>query len=737
MTFSLDHTRRGASFRLRGALLAAVPATALAALLTAVAALPAGAQTTRIDTLPGQFDFGKMWTYEYAPGDYFTETYGFNADQAWFDRVRLSVLRVPGCSASFVSPNGLVATNHHCIRGRIPGVAREGENLLDDGFYARTAADERQIPNYYADRLLAAVDVTDEVAEASDLADDSGARRAARDAAIARVRERLAGEYGAALPGSGVHVEVRALYHGGRYSAYVFRRFTDVRLVAAAELQVGFFGGDPDNFTYPRYALDFAFLRVYDNDGTPFRSDHHLGWSLDGVGQGDAVFVVGNPGPTSRLLTMAQLEVARDVVTPVTVRAFTHRLNAMRAFYDADPVTGEAMNLRNTMFSFSNTLKANIGRLNALETSEIWTRKRLLEQAFRDSIRWDAGLRDRYMNVFDEMADVQAARADLGDRYGAFRLIRSTIGSPALLRRALLAAELEDTRAAGRSAAEDSLADRLADIPDLPPELERAMLEVQLEEFRRYLGEGSGIVRAALSDTTPAEAAAALLSASTLSNQAGTRAALESEGLEQDAAVRLAREILPVLDAFDREWSRLSSEEQELAAELGRARFEVYGTAVPPDATSSPRISDGRVLPYEYNGTVAPVYTTFYGMYDHYYSYGPGTDWDLPADWLPPPPELDLATPLNFISTADTYGGNSGSPAITADLEIVGLNFDRNIEGLSRDFIYLPEQGRNVMVDVRAITEALDVVYDADRIVQELVTGQLVADEADAVESVR
>ncbi len=695
-------------------------------------AAPLAAQTTEIDTIPGRFDFGKMWTYEYAPSDYFSETYDFDADAAWFDRVRLSVLRVPGCSASFVSPNGLVATNHHCVRGRIPSVAVEGEALLDDGFYARTLEEERRIPGYYADRLLAAVDVSDEVLEAVDMMDGPEERRAARDAAIARIRERLAREYG-----SDVHVEVRALYHGGRYSAYVFRRFTDVRLVMAVELQLGFFGGDPDNFTYPRYALDFAFLRVYDNDGQPFRSEPHLGWSLEGVSEGSAVFVVGNPGPTSRLLTMAQLEVMRDVVTPVTVRALGDRLEAMRSFYEANPEAGEAMDLRNTMFGFSNSLKAYTGRLEALRTPEIWTRKRLSQRSFRDAIMRDMGLADRYAPVFQEMVEVQAGKRALADRYGAFRLLGSSIGSPAVLRRALLAVQLLEARTEADATAADSLAARIAEIPDLPPALERAMLVLQLRDFQRYLGEDHEITRAALRGATPEAAATALIQGSRLASQASAAQGVGRRGIEGDPAVRVARAARPALLEFGEEWGRLSAAEDELAGTLGRARFDVYGTDVPPDATSSPRITDGLVLPYEYNGTLAPVYTTFFGLYDHYHSYGPGSDWSLPARWLPAPVGLDLETPLNFISTSDTYGGNSGSPAITPDARMVGLNFDRNVEGLSRDFIYLPEQGRNIMVDVRAITEALDDVYDADRIVEELITGRLVRDEAEADESIR
>ncbi len=692
---------------------------------------PAAAQTADIDTIPGPYDFGKMWTYEYPPTEYFTRTYGFQADQAWFDRVRMSVLRIPGCSASFVSPNGLVATNHHCVRGRLQSVQREGESLLDNGFYAPTLDEERRIPGYYADRLIGVEDVSEEVLSAVDAAAGTEAKAAARDSAVARVQRRLQQEHG------DVHVEVRALYHGGRYSAYVFHRFTDVRLVAAVELQMGFFGGDADNFTYPRYALDFAFLRVYDDEGKPFQSEQHLGWSLEGVQEGSVVFVVGNPGPTSRLLTMAQLAFSRDVVTPYTVRALDDRLEAMHAFYDADPAAGEAMDLRNVMFGLSNSQKAYAGRLGALRTPEIMTRKRIAEERFLDSIAADPELSRQYGDVVERIASLQAEKRDLSAPYGAFRLFGSPRSSSATLLRALFAAQMLKAQAAGDAEQAAVLKRRAVEVEDLPEQLEHALLSLRLADFERYLGADDPLATQALGEMNPEEAATTLLEGSQLSDRGMTAALLESGKPSQDPAVQLAQAILPRFDAYQDAWRRLSDREDELAAELGRARFGVYGTSVPPDATSSPRITDGVVLPYEYNGTVAPVYTTFYGMYDHLWSYGRDSDWNLPDRWLPPPAGLDLNTPLDFISTADTYGGNSGSPAITPSVEMVGLNFDRNIEGLSRDFIYLPQRGRNIMVDVRAITEALDDVYDADRIVEELITGKLVRRESDANEDVR
>lgn len=675
---------------------------------------PAVGQTVEIDTIPGPLDFGKMWTFEDAPASYFGETYGFDASPEWFERVRLSVLRVPGCSASFVSADGLVATNHHCIRGRLPAVQRDGESLMDDGFYAAALDLERRIPNYHTDQLIAIEDVSDEVHAAVDAATTEDGRREARERAVAGVQDRLRSAHG------DVHVEVRALYHGGRYSAYVFRRFRDVRLVLAPELEVGFFGGDPDNFTYPRYALDFAFLRVYDDEGRPYRPERWLRWSLDGVSEGSAVFVVGNPGATSRLLTMSQLELSRDVVTPVSVQAMADRLAAMRTFHSAHRDRGEAMNLGNVMFSLSNSLKAFGGRLDALRTPEIMTRKRKSEEAFLAALAADATLDTRYGDVVDRVAALQIEKRGLADRYAAFRLLGSPTASSATLRRALTVAELAFAERAGDRTAVDGLRRRTREVVDQPVELEAALLRIRFEEMVRYLGPDHELTRAALGDGSPETAAAALLRESALARQATTATALEDPGLAADPAVRLAAVMLPVYVGYSMEWDRLSAAEAELAAELGRARFDVYGTSIAPDGTSSPRITDGVVLPYEYNGTLAPIHTTFFGMYDRHHAHAGHPDWALPAGWLPVPDGLDPGTPLNFVSTADTFGGNSGSPAITPALEIVGINFDRNIEGLSRDFIYLPERGRNIMVDVRAITASLRHVYGADRIVAEL-----------------
>jgi hypothetical protein len=690
------------------------------------AAAPVLAQpAASLDTVrAGRYDMGKMWTFEYAPKDYFSRTYGFTADDAWFQRARLAALRIPGCSAAFVSPHGLVVTNHHCVRDAVTRVATAGENLLDEGFFASELSGERRIPNFTADQLIAIEDVSAEVFGVTDAARDDAERQRLRRDVIGRIEQRLRQQHSGTFPAL---VQVTGLYHGGRYSAYVFRRFTDVRLVAAAELQLGFFGGDPDNFTYPRYALDFAFLRVYDDTGRPYRPEHHFTWSARGVSEGDAVFVIGNPGPTSRLTTMAQLDFFRDLLVPAQIALLQSRLTALRALYAADPALADRYDIRNRAFSLSNSLKAALGRLDALHQPFVLARRRDAERQLQDSINAKPELRQRYGDVIERIGAIQRRKTELGREYAAFLGFGGAAFWPATLRRAIGVQQLTAAVAAGAPAdSSAAIQRRLRAIGGNPPQLERDLLTAQLADLQRALGASDSIVIVALAGRAPADAAAALLAGSLAADSARFAAALAPEGMPaDDAAVRLGALLVRRQSAFAREFGRLDAEESELQVLLGRARFEIYGTTVPPDATSSPRITDGVVRGYEYNGTLAPPYTTFFGMYDRFRSFGPKSDWNLPARWAAPPAGLDLGTPLNFVSTADTYGGNSGSPAVTPQLELVGLNFDRNVEGLSRDYIYLPERGRNIMVDVRAIRAALDAVYGAQRIVVEITTGNV------------
>ncbi len=672
----------------------------------------------------GPLDNGKMWLFENPPVEYLAETYDFRPDEAWFERARLAALRLPGCSASFVSADGLIATNHHCARGAIVDVTRPGENFLDNGFTARTLDEERRAPGLYVDQLVGITDVTDRIESALAGTETDAERAEARRAAIEAVQQEMA-----AAGGEGINVQVVALYNGGQYSAYTFRRYDDLRLVAAPEEQLGFFGGDPDNFTYPRYALDFTFLRAYDADGRPLdTSAFYFPWSTEGTEPGDLIFVIGNPGSTDRGDTAAQLEWRRDVQVEGMLEYLNGRIAAVDAYLAATP-GDDAM--RNQRFSLSNAQKAYAGRKDALHNEIIMARRRDFEQQFRQAIDADADLRAEYGGLIDRMAEIQRGKRALGVEFGAFAGFTSSSYSSATLRRALLAVQLLGARQAGAEDAAADFAEKLRATADLPDAIERGYLAAQLRQLQRFLE--PGFVDPILAGRTPEATAEAILAGSALADSASTAAALDAGTLSaNDPAIALALAIAPRYADYQSGMAGLTEQENEVAGRLGRARFAVYGTAVPPDATFSPRFTDGVVRGYEYNGTVAPPYTTLFGLYDRNASFGQDSEWRLPDAWLPAPPALDRSTPLDFISTSDTIGGNSGSPAVDRDLRLVGLNFDRTIEGLSRDYIYFADRGRNVMVDARAVIEALDVVYDLDRVVQELRTGEIVETEAEA-----
>jgi hypothetical protein len=684
-----------------------------------LAACTAASLSAQSAVSPGRFDLGKMWTFEYAPSEYFSKTYGFAADSAWFARARLAALRIPGCSAAFVSENGLIITNHHCVRGSVNAISRPGEHLLDSGFVARTLADERRLPNMIADQLLAAVDISKEVNAAGDAAAEGAARDDARRAATAAAQNRLKAQY--ASPGDSIWVQVVGLYNGARASAYVFKRYTDVRLVVAAELGVANLGGDWDNFTFPRYALDFAVMRAYGADGQPVASPAHFAWGgVNGVKEGDVVFVIGNPGATRRLTTISQLEYQRDVALPYTEHFLSSHLAALKAFRDASNDERQRADAMVTMLSLSNSWKPIPGRLEGLRDANIMGRRSAIERDLVNAIQAKSELKSTYGKLFDRMTELQRQRTKSRTALTAFSMLVSPAASSSTLQAGYWAWRVQH----GPADSVPAFQQRLARVRPQVRDLERRYLAISLDDIATAYGAGHEFTRAALGGRTAAEAADAMLSATALTDTAGARRAAAGE-LAADPVMQLMNAIMPSVLAFELEQARINVEEAALSAQIGRVRFELYGSNIPPDGSSSPRIADGVVKGYEYNGTLAAPFTTFYGVYDRNRSHGAGSDWDLPYRWRVPPVGLDLGTPLNFVSTADSYGGNSGSPAVTKDLRIVGLNFDRNINALVRDYIYLPERGRNVMVDVRAIQEALAYVYRADRVVRELTTGRM------------
>jgi hypothetical protein len=660
----------------------------------------------------GRFDNGKMWTFEYPPLEYFAETYGFAPDSAWFRNARLGSLRLPNCTASFVSPAGLVLTNHHCARESVSQVSQEGETLLDDGFYAPTLGDERSVGDLYVDQLLMIVDVTGEVDAAPD---------ADRDSVTEQIGERIAAEYSGA---DSIVVEIISLWNGAKTSAYVFKRFTDIRLVLAPELMMGQFGGDPDNFTYPRYQLDMSFFRIYEDDA-PYEPDFYFPWSLESVAEGDAVFMIGNPGSTSRLQTVAELEFRRAVSDKATLDFITSRADVLQSFVNDFPEEAEELDLRNEVFSLQNSQKAFGGILNGLHDPVIMARRQDNETRFQAAIESDAALSASYGGLIDQLAEIQDQKLQYASELGAFLALGNEDYDAAIINRGILAFQFVNMQTGGAPAeALAELKSNLRAVGQQPLELQRRLLAARLEEIEHYFGENSEVARQILAGRTAEAAARAILEQSVLTDSAGAISAMEGGTLTgMDPAIQLIVAIVPRIGPFQGSFARLTEEEESLSRQLGRARFEVYGTTDPPDATFSLRIADGLVLPYEYNGTVAPIRTTYWGLYDHFYSYGADSDWDLPERWKTPPAEFDLSTPLNFVSTADIIGGNSGSPVINTDLELVGVVFDGNIESLPGDYIYLPEANRAVTVDAMGILEALEHIYRAERLVSELREG--------------
>ncbi|MEM1125768.1 MAG: S46 family peptidase [Bacteroidota bacterium] len=706
--------------------------------------------TAQLDTVQaGRFDQGKMWTFDTPPADYFTETYGFAPDDEWFDEARLAALRIPGCSASFVSPSGLMLTNHHCGRSYLSEVSQDGETLLDDGFYASTLADERRVESLYADQLIDLADVTDEVTAALEAAQTDAERAQALQDITATLEARFleAATEAAAetAPGATFEVEIISLYNGGRYSAYTFRRYTDVRLVLSPELAIGYYGGDPDNFTFPRYNLDMMLFRVYDDDGAPLSTPHYFQWADFGVRPGDATFVIGNPGSTFRLETVSQLDLRQGLTEEAVLSFYRSRIAALEQAFEA---TGDE-SLRNTIFSLSNGEKLYSGRLRAVNDPVLRARRVRAEENLRAELEADSVLAATYGPLFDQMAEVQTQRATFGNAYRSFLAFQpgGTFTAPTLGRAALALQYLNAVEGEAPAEQVDQLRTALLEYPTALPGADRFLLEARMQDIARAYGPDSELGQAALQGRTPEAAAAFLLEQSMLADPERLAEALAPAAeatdasapmptlalTREDPAIQVVAALLPELQAFQSAWGGLSAQERDLARRLGRARFEVYGTDVPPDATFSLRIADGVVEGYAYNGTVSPPYTTFFGLYERFHAHGGEAPWALPERWLEPPASFNLATPVNFVATADITGGNSGSPVVNRNLELVGLAFDGNIESLEGDFIYRPSVGaRSVMVDVRGMREALDHIYDADRLVLELATGTLVESETEA-----
>ena len=684
------------------------------------------------EVVPGQFDAGKMWTFDNPPVDYFRETYGVEVTTQWLDLASKAALRFgTGCSASFVSAHGLVMTNHHCARESITDVSRPGEALLDHGFYANGTEQERKVEDLYVDQLIQIEDVTERVQRNIPDYQNDEEEASARERSIESLEERMTSEVKAA--DSTHHVQIVSLYNGGLFSAYTFKRYEDVRLVMAPELMLGKFGGDADNFTYPRYSLDMAFFRVYDENGEPHQVEHFFKWSEEGVNEGDPVFVVGSPGSTSRLTTVSQLEYQRDHELPQQLEVLTSRMEILRAFIAEQPEEAEEFELRNQYYQLSNQVKSMQGQLEGLNDPLLMARKQAAEQLFQDAIDRDAGLGVRFGNLLTEIEAVQRSKEATARQSGALTYYGTSLGSR-ILTRALYgyAYTLFKQRGAPQETL-TSLREDVREIEDFPAEVEKQYIVARIQEMQKYLGANDPSVKRMLQGNTPEVMAQILVDSTALMDSTRLEQIFDEGYLSsKDVTVPVINALAPLYFTLGQQTESFEAREENLSAELALARFEVYGTDLPPDATFSLRLSDGVVQGYAYNGTKAPPVTTFYGLYDHFQTYGKGSDWDLPERWIIPPENFDLSTPLNLVSTNDITGGNSGSPLLNSNLEVVGLIFDGNIESLPNEYLFRNETARAISVDVRGIQEVLDDIYDADRIVLELTQGTLAETEEEA-----
>lgn len=699
-------------------------------LFSFVFSLNVAAQTeswVNLDTVKaGKFDTGKMWTFEYPPLEYFKTAYNFQPSQSWLEHVRMSALRFANyCSSSFVSEDGLVMTNHHCARQSITQVAKDGEDLHETGFIAKTLEDERPVPGLYVDQLVLFKDVTDEVIDAINKATTDEERAKFEDDIIKQIEDREA-------KATGLKVSITPLYNGGKFSLYGYKRYNDVRLVLAPEDQMGFFGGDPDNFTYPRFNLDFSFFRVYDENGKPLKTKDFFKWSEKGAAVGEPVFVVGNPGNTDRLNTVAQLEYARDYQYPRTISLLTTLSDMYKDMLKKDP--SRKAELEDRIFGFDNSLKSITGMLEGLRDPVLMQRKKDFEKTFRASVNADPKLREKYGDLWDKIADIRKQLSEITNQNFALSMNRFT--TPQYFFIADEVIKIAENLKLPENERDDlyvgdELNNTLASLipQDFDYEMNNALLAQKIETFQKYLGENDPLVKKFTGGKKGAEALKYVLDHSQITNlenikvliAKGPDAVLNSD----DPFIYFVLNSKDLSDKYSKKAKELNEVESAYSQQLGVALFKVYGTSIPPDATFTLRLADGVVEGYPYNGTYAQPFTTFYGMYDRYYGQGKVFPWSLPERWATPPAGLDLSTPFNFVSTNDIIGGNSGSPVINEKAEIVGLAFDGNIQSLPGSFIFTTEQNRTVSVHSMGMWEAIDKVYKLKRLSDELKNGKI------------
>ncbi|HJT65285.1 MAG TPA: S46 family peptidase [Pyrinomonadaceae bacterium] len=663
-----------------------------------------------------------MWPFNNIPRAEIKKKYGFDITDEWLNKVRLASVRFNnGGSGSFVSPNGLVLTNHHIVEDIVGEVSTPEKDLAKEGFLARTQAEEIKAPSLELNQLISIEDVTARVNGAVKPGATDAESFAARRAEISAIEAESA-------KATGLRSDVVTLYQGGQYNLYRYKKYTDVRLVFVPEFQAAFFGGDPDNFNFPRFDIDMALVRVYEND-QPVHPENYFKWSITGAKEGSLVFVTGNPGSTSRLDTVAHLEELRDNSIPILIRLLERR-EAVLLKYMA---LGEEQKrqAQNELDGVQNSLKVYRGQLAGLKDTALMTRKMKEEAALRKSIAANPEREKLYGDAWDAIAKAHKTyptyirERRIFDMAGGFNsvlfgfartLVRLADENPKPNNERL--PEYTDARRA-------SLELALYSPAPIHEDFEKLKMADSLGFMVELLGADHPLVKQVLDGKTPEERAEELISGTKLDDPAYRKelAAGGKKAIEEstDPMIVVARLIDPKARELRKRYeSEVTGVERANYAKIARALFETEGTKLYPDATFTLRLSYGTVAGYIENGKKIPPFTTLGGLYARSDAFKRQFPYNLPQRWYDKKSALDLSTPFNFVSTNDIIGGNSGSPTINQNGELVGLIFDGNIQSLVGDFIYDPSVNRAISVDSRGMLEVMKKIFNANELVAEL-----------------
>ncbi len=664
-----------------------------------------------------------MWTMDNLPVQTLQKDYGFTASPSWVKHVQTAALRLAGgCSGSFVSANGLVMTNHHCANSCLAQISTPERDFMQQAFIARDPKEEVRCPEIELNQLQAITDVTATVNAATE--GKSGAEFVgAQRAAISKLENDCAG-----ADAKGLRCEVVSLYQGGRYALYRYKRYQDVRVVFAPEQAIAFFGGDPDNFNFPRYDLDVTFLRAYEN-GKPAKTPSYFRFNADGPKAGELVFTVGNPGSTQRGYTVAQLESRRDDLL-VPYSAYLAEMRGVLWEYSRRGPE-QARQASDQMFGVENSIKAFKGQLQTLLDPAFWDYKRKQEAALHAWVDEDAARKANYGNPWQAIEQAEVRYAGLAPRY---LMLEAGQGFQARLfgiARTLVRAAAERAKPNGerlppfRDANLPALEQGLFSSAPVYPEFDRTRLSWSLEKFRQTLGADDPLVQQVLGKQSPDQYATAAVDGSKLASIEerkrlwnGGMAAIEAS---TDPMIRLALAVDPAARAVRKQVEdEVDAPIRKASEQIARARFARDGDSVYPDATFTMRLSYGQVKGWDEHGHEVAPFTTFAGAYQR----ATGSDpFRLPDSWVAAKDRLNLDTPFDFASTNDIIGGNSGSPVINRNAEVVGLVFDGNIHSLGGAYWYDERLNRAVSVDSAALLEAVRRVYDLPALADELKNG--------------